>query len=108
VKRPSSQMLEPGLDLDQYAATVLEVLGEQVREARLAHGWTQRELADRAEVHVNVIGSIERGRSAMRISTLVQVAGALETTSAELVGETEARVKERMAAQAADGDGAAS
>ena len=54
------------IDLDEYAARILTILGSQVREERNAHGWTQRELAERAGVHVNVIGSIERGRSAMR------------------------------------------
>jgi transcriptional regulator with XRE-family HTH domain len=90
------------IDPDEYAARILTILGGQVREVRNEHGWTQRELADRAGVHVNVIGSIERGRSAMRISTLVEIAGALETTSADLLGETERRLKAELAA--ADGD----
>jgi XRE family transcriptional regulator, regulator of sulfur utilization len=105
VKRHSSQMRDPGLDLDQYAAEVLGVLGGQLRELRTERGWTQRELADRAGVHVNVIGSIERGRSAMRISTLVAIAGALDMTSAELLGETERRVKADGAWGGYDGDG---
>jgi transcriptional regulator with XRE-family HTH domain len=98
-------MPDPGLDLDQYAATVLGILGVQLREERNARGWTQRELADRAGVHVNVIGSIERGRSAMRISTLVLIAEALEMTSADLLGETERRMEAHLAAEAAKADG---
>jgi transcriptional regulator with XRE-family HTH domain len=93
------------IDLDAYAAAILTELGIQVREARNAHGWTQRELAERAGVHVNVIGSIERGRSAMRISTLVELSKALQTTSDQLLGETERRVKAQMAAEADAGSG---
>ena len=99
VKRTLPEMIDP----DEYAARILTILGGQVREARNEHGWTQRELAERAGVHVNVIGSIERGRSAMRISTLVEVAGALETTSADLLGETERRLKAELAAADRDG-----
>jgi XRE family transcriptional regulator, regulator of sulfur utilization len=89
VTRQSSETL----DLDEYAAAILTTLGIQVRELRNEHGWTQRELAERAGVHVNVIGSIERGRSAMRISTLVEICRALQTTCDGLIGETERRVK---------------
>lgn len=85
------------IDHDAYSALILEALGHVIREERAERAWTQRELAEAAGVHVNVIGSIERGRSAMRLSTLVLIADALDTTSALLMRETEARVKRAQA-----------
>ena len=85
------------IDHEAYSALILDALGDVIREQRTERAWTQRELAEAAGVHVNVIGSIERGKSAMRLSTLVLIADALETTSALLMRETEARVKRAQA-----------
>jgi transcriptional regulator with XRE-family HTH domain len=80
-------------DHDAYQAALLESLGGLIREGRVERAWTQRDLADAAGVHVNVVGAVERGRSAMRLSTLVMIAGALRTTSADLLRESDARAQ---------------
>lgn len=51
-------------------------LGEQIQRARLAENWTQSELARRANVNRNSVGSLERGEGSS-LTTLVRVVRAL-------------------------------
>ena len=54
-------------------------LGEQVREARLLQGVTQRDLAGRAGVSVSALGKLENGTGS-ELRTLVRVVRALDRT----------------------------
>ena len=54
-------------------------LGRQVREARVAHGLVQAELAARANVSLATLSNLERGKGST-LKTLVAVARALERT----------------------------
>jgi transcriptional regulator with XRE-family HTH domain len=79
--------------IEEFEAAFMVALGEVIRERRTAREWTQRDLAEAAGVHLNVIGSVERGRSSMRLSTLVLIVQALETTTEDVVGEAELRAR---------------
>lgn len=51
--------------------------GRFIRDCRKANGLTQEELAERAGLHVNLVGRIERGASDARISTVLRLAAIL-------------------------------
>jgi transcriptional regulator with XRE-family HTH domain len=59
--------------------------GKTVRELRLAGGWTQMGLAERADLTLNYIGEIERGEKLVSLGTIVKVAAALGTSGADLL-----------------------
>ena len=52
-------------------------VGEQIRRLRLMRGWTQADLAERAELTVEGVSRIERGARAARVGTLRALARAL-------------------------------
>lgn len=51
-------------------------LGDFVRRRRTALGWTQDELAERAEVSINTVGNVERGQRSRELN-LSKIARAL-------------------------------
>lgn len=61
------------------------VLGKCVRELRLHHGYSQEELADRAHLHRNYIGGVERGERNISLINIVEQAHALSVKPAELL-----------------------
>jgi transcriptional regulator with XRE-family HTH domain len=63
----------------------VERFGRNVRAARLAHGWSQEELAHRADLAPVQISRIERGVREVRLTTLVRLITALELPPAELL-----------------------
>jgi XRE family transcriptional regulator, regulator of sulfur utilization len=54
--------------------------GLNVRELRLERGWTQEELADRSGLTPVQISRVERGVREVRLTTLLRLIAALETT----------------------------
>ncbi len=52
-------------------------VGKTVRQLRLAKGWTQEELAERAGLHPTYVGGIERGERNVGLDNLVGIARAL-------------------------------
>lgn len=64
----------------------LQVLGERVRQYRLARDWTQAELGRRCRLHRTFIGSVERGERNLSILNLRLIAKILRVPLAELVG----------------------
>ena len=62
----------------------LLLLGKRIKQLRKAKGLSQLELAVRMENHSEQIGRIERGKHNVTVCTLRQIAGALDTTLAEL------------------------
>lgn len=65
---------------------IREQFGRILRDARVAKGLTQEELAFRAGMSVPYLSDIERGRSSPSLSMLVDLAVALDMHLAELVG----------------------
>lgn len=62
----------------------LKTLGNRIREKRKALGWTQEELADRAEIDRSYIGGVERGERNITFAVLCQICIALRCDVAEL------------------------
>lgn len=58
-------------------ATVLQELGNRIRETRKALGWTQEDLADNAGIDRSYIGSVERGERNLTFKVLCQICEAL-------------------------------
>lgn len=59
--------------------------GENVRAARKARGWTQEDLAGKAGLAVVQVSRIERGKREIRLTTLLRLLAALETSPDELL-----------------------
>jgi XRE family transcriptional regulator, regulator of sulfur utilization len=77
----------------------LESLGERVQSLRIDRGLTLRELADRSEVSVSMLSSVERGEKAPTVVVLDRIATGLDIPLVSLVAEPDAeRVIVRRAA----------
>ena len=59
--------------------------GQNVRALRLEKGWTQEELADRSGLTSVQISRVERGVREVRLTTLLRLMSALETTPGRLL-----------------------
>jgi len=62
-----------------------ELFGDRVREARLALGLSQEDIANLADMHVTNYGRIERGEANSELHTIVRLATALDTDPARLL-----------------------
>jgi transcriptional regulator with XRE-family HTH domain len=60
-------------------------LGQAIQEQRKAAGLTQEQLGEKAELHPNYIGEIERGEKAVSIDSLLKIAHALKVRAFELM-----------------------
>lgn len=66
----------------------LSALGQAIRAARLALGWSQERLAEEAGVDRSYMGGIERGEHNLTVVSLVRISAALDLS----VGDLFARV----------------
>ena len=55
-----------------------------IRELRRARGWSRAYLAEKADVHENTIGRLERNKTDARISGLFRIADELSVTVDDL------------------------
>jgi transcriptional regulator with XRE-family HTH domain len=62
----------------------VEKFGRNLRAARQERGWTQEELAEKANLASVQISRVERGVREVRLTTLLRLIAALETTPARL------------------------
>jgi transcriptional regulator with XRE-family HTH domain len=62
-----------------------ERFGLNLRDRRVAAGWSQQELSDRCGLHLTEISRLENGRRNPRLDTIVKVADALGVPAAELL-----------------------
>lgn len=60
--------------------------GRRVRERRKALGWTQRLLAERAEMDWSYVAQVERGERNISLLNVHRLADALGISPAELFG----------------------
>ncbi|MCT7661887.1 helix-turn-helix domain-containing protein [Mycobacterium deserti] len=67
----------------------LLMLGERVQSLRIDRGLTLRDLAQRSEVSVSMLSSVERGEKAPTVLVLDRIADGLEVTLASLVAESD-------------------
>ncbi len=61
------------------------LLGEQIRRARKAKGYTLEQLAEILDVSTTFIGQIERAKGVPSLETLVKIANALEVSADSLL-----------------------
>ena len=80
----------------------LELLGQRVQALRTDRELTLRELADRSDVSVSMLSSVERGEKAPTVVVLDRIAGGLDVTLASLVAGSD--VERIIVRRAADQD----
>jgi XRE family aerobic/anaerobic benzoate catabolism transcriptional regulator len=64
---------------------VLELVGQHVRQARVARQWTIRELAERSGVSVRFLVQLESGRANISVKRLADLARAFKLSPADLL-----------------------
>ena len=74
----------PSLYPSFMKSRLVKIFGKNVREIRLKKGWSQEELASRADVSPNFVGYIERGERGVRIGNIEQIASALSVHPRDL------------------------
>jgi ribosome-binding protein aMBF1 (putative translation factor) len=62
-----------------------KVLGENIRVQRRKLGWSQIKLAEKADLHHNYIGDVERGEENVSVDALMRIATALKAQLSDLV-----------------------
>lgn len=73
------------------ATDLLRRFGAELRACRHARQWTQEELADRAGLHVNFIGLLERGQRNPSLLILARLAEQLNIKLSALMAKMEHR-----------------
>ena len=61
-------------------------LGRRIRESRLRKGYTQQELADRAQIGVVYLSEIERGIKMPSMNSFIKLVEALEVSADYVLG----------------------
>ncbi len=64
--------------MDKRKKEFLLAFGKRMKNARYALDLTQRQFAEKAAIHINYIGGIERGECNPSLITIVKIAEALE------------------------------
>ena len=77
----------------------LGALGQRIQRARLDRALTLQALADRSDVSVSMLSSVERGAKAPTVVVLDRIAGGLGVPLAELITEPARRIVRRAAEQ---------
>ena len=70
---------------------ILISAGRAVRARREAHGWSQRELAERAGLSLRFLAELERGSGNISLARFADVAAALGVAPAELLAASPGR-----------------
>ncbi len=70
------------------AEDIYQSIGKNIRGARGQRGWTQEQLAEKANIHPAFLGQIERGIKKPSLKTLKQVADALGLKAGDLLDES--------------------
>lgn len=65
--------------------------GAAVRALREARGWSQEQLAGRAELNRSYLGEVERGEAIASLVTIEKLAHAMQLSPAELLLHCEGR-----------------
>jgi len=67
-------------------AEELRILGKRIKELRIKHGLSRRQLAKKSNIHYQFMGGIERGSENPTLAVLWKIASALEAPIRELFG----------------------
>ena len=60
---------------------ILKVIGNRIQKARKHKGYTQEYVAEKIDKSVDILRSIENGRSVGSVETLINICNVLEITS---------------------------
>jgi len=66
---------------------IYQHIGRRVREERRRRGWTQEQLAEKADSHLSFIGQLERGIKKPSLVTLKKLADAFGVKAGALLDE---------------------
>ena len=66
---------------------IFKIIAENIRKERRRLGITQAELAERADVSLDTIKSVENGRRAMSLDTYLNIVHALESSPMVLMSQ---------------------
>lgn len=66
-------------------ANSLVIFGKRLKELRLKRGLSQEALAERAGIHRNYLGGIERGERNVSLSSILKIAAALKVKPTKLL-----------------------
>lgn len=61
------------------------IVGEMIRTYRKQAGLTQEKLAEKADLHQNFIGQVERGNMEISLGSMLKIAKALDVRVRDLV-----------------------
>ena len=75
-----------------------KAIGNRIRTVRKARGYTQEQLAERADISFAFVGHIERGTRVMSIKTLYSLARALDCSTDYLLGNAQENSKDYLLA----------
>ncbi|MED4599687.1 helix-turn-helix transcriptional regulator [Paenibacillus validus] len=64
--------------------SIRDSLGQRIRTLREQYGWTQEQLAERADLHPNYIGQIERGLKNVSLDNIYKLAVGLRMDLSQL------------------------
>jgi transcriptional regulator with XRE-family HTH domain len=70
-----------------------QAFGQALRSLRTKRGWTQTDLALRAEVDRNYVSLIELGRNSPSVRMVFRLCDALDVAPSELLRDVERRMK---------------
>ena len=62
----------------EIMSDIAKTVGDRIRALRNERGWSQEELAHRADIHPSYMGQLERGEKSATIDSLVKVINAFE------------------------------
>ena len=62
-----------------------KIIGENIRTNRRNLDWSQERLAEKAELHHNYVGDIERGEENVSVDALMRIATAMKVRLADLI-----------------------
>ena len=65
-------------------ASPKSLFGKAIRALREERGYSQEELAERAGLHRNYVGGVERGERNVALENIVKLAGALTVRTRDL------------------------
>jgi transcriptional regulator with XRE-family HTH domain len=67
----------------------LEQFSMVLRQLREERGWSQEQLAERADLNRSYLGEVERGRAVPSIVTVSKLAGALDIRLSSMIARCE-------------------
>ena len=92
-QRPPGAQDEPNTDPageDALAPPNLQALfGKRLRQARLAAGITQAEMAERSGVHIQYVSRVELGQRNLTLGTMTKLAAVVGRSVSDLLREPE-------------------